>query len=325
VDDEGKIMVEDDLPTAQVQFESVSETLVELVTSSPLPEFLLVCIKLATAIAKSPQNVTLVITGDFVKSTKDRLRDTEAARSFNLLRGEGLVAGKTIHDGDGSSVLLRADIFEKALDYETNPDAAFLFLRTLVHEMNHVSIYQRGESSRSNENDSWKTLNLTSAAAAIIDEYRAELGSLRRLSTDESNWNPSEIVAWLEDALIKVVTSYQVHRDVNRLVFEVGSQVLIALKQMAYCVAYETVASAELPLDTRGLRYMNTRENLSAWLSEFRTLLNSLPSGEYALSRESEQEARLKMAALLDEQLRILGFDWDEPMFHIRSDLLALI
>ncbi|MBM7825117.1 hypothetical protein JOD55_000944 [Arcanobacterium pluranimalium] len=309
-----------------VYFESIKPELAEFISSSsPLPEFLMICINLATEIAEDPSKTNLVITGDFVESTKTRLGDTEAAKSYDLLRGIGVVGGKTIQDGDTMTVLLHADIFELALDYQTNPDPAVVFLRTIAHEMNHVSMYQRGESGAPPLDGSWKATNLISSAAAIIDEYRAELGSLRLIDPQEADWNPSESVIWLEDSLIRVVTEYQEHLDVGKLVFDVGSQTLIALKQLAYCAAYERYSGKKRPLDLSRLRYANTQANFPQWWNDFRGALDSLPSGENSLSQDAEQKARLHVSNLLDTHLRITGFDWDEPMFTIRHDFLHLL
>lgn len=313
-------------PVVQVQLEAVNPELAELLTTaSPLPEFLVVCVNAATEIAHVPENVKLVITGDFVQSVKARLSDTEAAGSFNLSRGEGVVAGKTMRDGDYMAVILHAAVFQQALDYRANPDAAELFLRTLVHEMNHVSMWQRGESAAPTEITDWKLLNLMGSASAIIDEYRAEVGAQGRMRRDECDWNPNEIILWLERTLIDVVTEYQDHQDVRRLVFEVGSKALIALKQLAFCVAYEYSSGDILSLDLKDLRYAKTRLLLPQWFDSYREFLSHLPPGEAELPRDSELEALLQLSQLLDEHLSIVGFDWYDSWFQIEHGLLELI
>ncbi len=319
-------MQQPDIPLVQVQLETVSPEFAELIIeSSPPPEFLVICVNLATEIAHTPENAKLVITGDFVQSTRARFGDTKAANSYNLSRGEGFVGGKTMRNGDTFDVLVHADMFAQALDYRANPDAAFTFLKTLVHEMNHVAMYQRGESTGEVESESWKSVNLLSSASAVIDEYRAELGALTRLPTDGSVWNPSDVILWLEKSLIGVVAEYQLHLDVERLALEVGSQALIALKQLAYCVAYEQSSGDRLSLELDDLRYAKARLRLPQWFDSFRKMLGLLPSGENALPRSDEHEAIRRLSQVVDEHLRIVGFDWDEPMFQIERGLLELL
>jgi hypothetical protein len=319
-------MARSDLALVGVEFESVDTEFANYIeNANPLPKFLAICVNVASEIAYDPQRAALVITGDFVQSTKSRLGDSEAAKSYGLMRGEGFVGGKTIPQDDRVVVLLHAEIFERALNFEANPDAAFLFLKTLVHEMNHVSMYQRGESSFSPDRKSWKEDNLTSAASAIIDEYRAELGAINRMPIDQCEWDPGEIYRHLEDDLLRTVTEYQDHRDVNRLAFEVGSHVLIALKPLAYCVAFETVSGELVSMDLEDLRYSQARDRLPAWFTDYRNLLSGIPSGENDLPRADEQAFVAQLSRLVDTHLRIFGFNWDEPRFSISHDFLALI
>src|SRR5699024_5756659 len=112
-----------------------------------------------------------------------------------------------------------------------------------------------------------------------------------------------------EDDLLRTVTEYQDHRDVNRLAFEVGSHVLIALKPLAYCVAFETVSGELVSMDLEDLRYSQARDRLPAWFTDYRNLLSGIPSGENDLPRADEQAFVAQLSRLVDTHLRIFGFN----------------
>lgn len=113
---------------------------------------------------------------------------------------------------------------------EQRPDAALLFLYTAVHELNHAAMYQRNESRWDGNRTSWKDANLRSAAVAVIDEYRAELGALEVVPEEDSGWALDDIAETLNSRLQENVLDYQDHLDVNRFVFDVGSTFLAAWK-----------------------------------------------------------------------------------------------
>ncbi|MDK6907086.1 hypothetical protein ACRQD2_09530 [Actinotignum sp. GS-2025e] len=321
------MMTKPNRKTIEVTFEEISSDLAALINASSSPrEFLHLCASLVNEIVPRPEIVNLIITGNFIFSTQKRLDDTPVAKSFNLSRGEGIVGGKTLRLGEESyAILLHASLFELSLDYEANADITISFLKILAHESNHVSMHQRGESSVFLEGRNSKLASLYSVANAIIDEYRAELGALQQIPIEAPEWHPDQISCWLEKALIDVVIKYQQHLDVDRLVLDVGSQVSIALKQLAYCVAYENESGKNTPIHLDDLRYENTQVHFGHWFESFRHTLTSLPPGDSSFSRQDALKTIETLSKVLDDYLRIVGFDWDEPMFTIKKDFLAFL
>lgn len=287
-------------------------------SAGEVPEVILLCLTIASEILPQPDMVSLVLTGDFVGSVRHRLNGAD----YSLDRGSGFVGGKTMRNDDGSiDILLHAALAQRAFSPVENPDATLLFLHTVAHELNHAAMYQRHESQWEGDRSSWKDANLRSAAVSVIGEYRAELGALEIVPDESSSWDLDEIAQNLSNSVENVVLNYQDHRDVNKLVFDVGTQFLMAWKALAYVAAFEHGRpSAEEPIPTPTSQEW-LRMGAHSW-EEFKAILAPVMSGTIEADSKLVDRTTQALLDIFDQWLRRVGFNWDEPMFKISIDYL---
>lgn len=287
-------------------------------SAGEVPEIILLCLRIASEILPQPDMVSLVLTGDFVRSVRHRLNGAD----YSLDRGSGFVGGKTMRNDDGSiDILLHAALAQLAVSPVENPDATLLFLHTVAHELNHAAMYQRNESQWDGDRASWKDANLRSSAVVVIDEYRAERGALELVQEEDSGWNLDDIATSLSEDLQAAVLEYQGHRDVNRLVFDVGSKFLVAWRPLSFVAAFthsRPDAADPIPAAT-STEWQNVVEH--SW-ERFKKILAPLPSGQTRADRAIIDTATQQLVELFDQWLRNVGFEWDEPQFRISPEYL---
>lgn len=287
-------------------------------SAGEVTEVILLCLTIASEILPQPDMVSLVLTGDFGGSVRHRLNGAD----YSLDRGSGFVGGKTMRNDDGSiDILLHAALAQPAFSPVENPDATLLFLHTVAHELNHAAMYQRNESRWDGDRTSWKDANLRSAAVAVIDEYRAELGALELVPEEDSGWALDDIAETLNSRLQEIVLGYQDHLDVNRLVFDVGSTFLVAWKAFSYAVAFmygRPTAEYPIPAPTSS-EWTKVAEH--SW-ERFKEVLASIPSGRTEADPAAIADATQALVELFDQWLRNVGFEWDEPHFRISPEYM---
>lgn len=262
-------------------------------------------------LAVDPERCRLVVTGDFVESTRARMESDFHRDKFDMKRSVGEVAAKTMAMPDGSvDVLVQAHWFS---DSEPSDDAERIIMRTVVHEGQHVAMIQADEVGGDYPDQLWARRNLLVAASQVIDEFRAEAAVAAHLRGPASSW---DLVSVMEDARQRlqqiVCVEYQEHLDVSRLSYDVLQYLQTMWKVLAYEVAADLVAtrgSGDVQVST-GLFADNELWRLMAephWL-EFRDLLAQVPSGQERRAREDLEPQVDRLADILSAWLLALGF-----------------
>lgn len=273
------------------------------------------CLERLAKDSPEPDQVRLVLSGDFVASVQDRFRDTPGASQYTIMRGSGVVGGKTIACRDGHiDVLLHAGFFMALDEGADSIDTVQLIRRTVAHEAQHVAIHQRELSFQEPTIRSFKAANLESAALAIIEEYRAELGVELELRRGDARWDPLQILDDLSAGLGVAVAEYQFHLEVERLIFEVGASALIAWKSLAYQVAEERIMLGKHRSNVQATHDMRWAKLIGPHWDEFIDLLGAIEAGTAKTPPAELTSAASALAQLLDEWLLTLGFRWiDTP------------
>ena len=278
------------------------------------------CLEVLTRIAVDPGKVRLVVTGDFVGSVRERVDDGPASDDFNLKRGSGMVAGKTMPRDDGSiDVLLPWWFFSLKLEGEHQVSADYLAVRTATHEAQHVAMRQNGQSFVAPAESSWRERNFTNAADSILDEYRAELGVAQLYDNEDSPWAPIDVLSALSRGIAVAVASYQEHLEVDRLAFELGSVCVVAWKAFAYMAAIDVHSPEKSPVASDVQHDpLWIRMGATSW-PHFRAALASAPSGVEVMTEDAVATQVTNLAHTLAAWLIELGFTWTDTEFKIAS------
>lgn len=290
----------------------------------PLPEVLLRCLKAGEMILPSPQDVTLLFSGNFVASVQDHIEDPDCRDRYNITRGTGFVGGKTMSRSDGGiDVILHFAMLAGAIDFEADPDAALDFLHVVVHELNHAAMYQRQEHDELKRSGPFKSDSLKAAANSIIDEFRAERGALSMVPEESCSWDLDSIAEELSDSLLRTVISYQNHLNVARLVNEVGEVCLVAWKSMAFVLAYETETADRDAAPISDPVSLAWAETCSHSWADLKEILFGLPNGATPLPEAEIQSKTEQLTTLLDRWLTRIGFVWEDRCFTISPKYLS--
>lgn len=284
-----------------------------------IPDAMWQCLQLLGEVAPASERVRLVVTGNFIQSVQERLGEHPSAEDFDLQRGSGLVAGKTMPEPDGSiDVLLHAGFFSVDVESDEHASAAALAIRTVVHEAHHVAMRQNDQSYETPADQTWRDRNFTSSADSVIDEYRAEAGVAIVLVADESPWSPLEVLAALSKELGEVTASYQEHLDVGKLAFEIGTACLIAWRAMAYIAAADIADPASSPLTAEVLADpMWQRMAAHSW-ADFRDVLANTQPGRAVMTQPEIAAKVEQLAEILGDWLASIGFVWIGESFKIQ-------
>lgn len=307
-----------DLPTLTLELVDARSVGVDIAAGTA-PEAMLRCLEVLHRLAVEPGKVRLIIAGDFVESVRKRTDEGPASDSFDLSRGSGMVAGKTMWQDDGTiDVLLPWWFFNVELDDEHASTAAHLAVRTATHEAQHVAMRQNTQGYVHPDEQAWRDRNFTSAADSILDEYRAEVGAVALFEDEESPWSPTAILDALSLSLAAVVADYQAHLDVERLAFEVGEACVVAWKALAYVAAVDVHAPNRSPITPEVENDPLWRRLASESWPSFRAALQDSPSGLEVMSA-AEIEAKVNhLARVLNDWLTDLGFTWTDERFLIK-------
>lgn len=308
--------------------------------ANPSPtELMNFCRETLGTLAARPEEVTLVIAGDFIESVRSRLPDGPYKEAFDVDRGAGMVGAKTMRVGDEIHVVFPAWLFlDSAWARATLPQdeaeqitstAAFRAKqtrRTVVHEAQHVAMDQAGEDNQDFSDVPWARQNFLTVAHQVIAEYRAELGVPNDLREDYEAAFPVESLDHLREDLRRIATvEYQSHLDVGQLAYDVVQQTQHAWKTLAYVAAARRIAGVDL-----GESFPNEMTRTQAWTlmaeplwATFESLLSRIPSGAVRVDAVELRTWTGELADLLTDWLQTYGFVWRDigsaSEFRIRS------
>jgi len=302
-------------------FEAVDPELLGMDPATWVPsESVNFCRAVLGTLALRPEEVTLVVAGDMVKSVRDRLPEGVDRDAFNDERGAGMLAGKTMQVGDAVYVLLPYWFFvdsaaalrvlgdEDADDFVAAEETRFrLARRTVIHEAQHVVMFQAGEGAIDFSGAARARRDFVALAHFIVDEYRAELGVPTEVRETFETEVESTTLPNLQSNLSRIVNEYQLHLDPERLMYSVLPEAQHAWKALACVAAARRVAGSTDPLDsdTDGWVLM-----ASTFWDRFENLLTQVPSAHTRITQSELKRLAEELADILDDWLRGLGFTW---------------
>lgn len=278
-------------------------------------------IKLAELLAElvdDPDVVTLIIPWDFAEAVLRRDGD----ESDDLERGSRHVVGRTIPAADGSiSVIIDATSLLGADQHDPKDDAMRAVRRTLIHEAQHVIMYQRGSG-----NDAYESGAIVGSidwefvvhASKVCDEHRAEWQTI--CLTERNPPAVKDVRAALEALGRKLAAAnrdYQGAPDDRDRVLQFKDAVLTACNGFWTSLGYW---AAEHRTDDANIADMSTeitalhlwqRYARDAWAS-LQASLRTLPVENLTTSREILSAAGQQVAATLRSSLETIGFRYEE-------------
>ena len=281
------------------------------------------CVGAMSKLVVDPERCRLVITGNFVRSVKDRLPDSRYRDAYGLDRNTGMVAGKTMDMPDGGfDVLMHAAAFAQEVLVDAAEGFTDSVLHTAAHEALHVAIAQAGEKGPSYDGLPMGRRNLMHMAEELIEEYRADCEL-----APTSNWIaglPETLAHWRAALSRFAAVEYQQHLDVGRLWEDVVQESNTGWKFLAFAVAEIE------PEDRTGASPSDELKDNELWNAmvaphwkQFVELLRDVPSGFDRVRREQLAPTVEAIADLLFEWFGTLGFEpADGPegfAFYIRD------
>lgn len=305
-------------PLVELFVEGVDLKLIDLTLNPPsVPPTLAWCWAYLERSVPHPSQVQLVVTGNFPGSVARWAPEEEAHQIHAVEHGAGLSAGKTLRLPDGRAVvLLHAHYFRNDLDRDQTEVNELIAKRVLVHEAQHVVMHQNQQVHQPDPTASFRDLNLVGGAAAIIEEYRAEVSVGVEFRRGEPLWDPAAIITDLQANLDVAVATYQGHRSVGRLVFEVTSSVLVAWRGLAYAAAREAVVSGGGLAGETGTEPLGSRGFDECW-HDFNAMLRCVEPADVAMSRQALEAVSVEFAEIIGDSMTALGFLWHEDMFVV--------
>lgn len=264
------------------------------------------CVQALSAIAPRPAQARLVVSGDFVRSVRDRL-PPEVAGGYGVRRGSGFVAAKTMPNEDGTVDVLVPSVSFLTYPDETPEQATLAVLRTVVHEAGHVAMAQRGEVFRPPDDAGWRAGNLLALASEVLAEYRADRGVPATLRKHDAPWNGLEIAKALRADLSRVNASYQQHLDVVVLAQQVGNVTSMAWKTMAFMVAAEAVLPGHPAVEVSTALDPLWQRVAGPHFPALRTALRTAAAGDQPMSPGPLTRSVVAVAEVLGDWLDDLG------------------
>lgn len=302
-------------------FEAVDPELLGMDPATWVPsESVNFCRAVLGTLALRPEEVTLVVAGDMVKSVRDRLPEGVDRDAFNDERGAGMLAGKTMEVGDAVHVLLpywyfvdstaaRRVLRDEDADgfVAAEETRARLARRTVIHEAQHVVMFQAGEGEIDFVGAARARRDFLALAHVIVDEYRAELGVPTEVRETFETEVESETLPTLQSNLARIVSEYELHLHPERLMYSVLQEAQHAWKALACVAAARRVAGSPDPVDpdTNGWVLM-----ASAFWDRFEKLLTQVPSAHTRITQPELKRLAEGLADILDDWLQGLGFAW---------------
>jgi hypothetical protein len=263
--------------------------------------------------------VVLVVTGDMVASTRERL-EPHLRDVFSDERGAGMLGGKTMAVGDEVHVLMPFWLYAdadaaaqvmpggEAEEFRSGTEARVkLARRTLIHEAQHVRMKQKGEAAV----DLWGTdrarRDFLFLALDVLDECRAELGVAADFREAFEYEVAAETLPAFREGLKRAVREYQRHRNVETLMYEVLAQAQHAWKALASVAAARRVGAVTESLSASGSDW---DELAAPYWDRLEELLGMAPTPAEEFTPEAQRHLMEALADHFDEWLRGLGFLW---------------
>ena len=250
--------------------------------------------------------VTLVVSGDFVRSVRRRLGSREAA-AFNLARGGGMVAGKTITRADGQSfIVLHAQFLGTGSD-----DAVALIRRLVAHELQHVAISQRDGVAldvykrRKAIPSSFNAITL-GLAAKVIEEARVERWLCRRAMPSDPP-HGSTVTSDIEDIRAILVAAICREQPVDVLMNEIIAAFRDLITLLAYVASEELEGAAPTRADTHVWQ-----EFAGDHYEQYKVLLARVPLADQHVSMAQLDIHAVAVAGVLAEWFERLGYCVDD-------------
>jgi len=305
-------------PLVELFVEGVDLPLVDVTLDPPsVPKSLAWCWSHLERSVPDPARVQLVVTGYMAGSVRRWSPEEGAAGTHTVEHGAGLSAGKTIRLPEGGAVvLLHAYYFRNDLDPDSTEANRLIARRVLVHEAQHVVMHQNRQVHQPGPGASFRDLNLVGGAAAIIEEYRAEISVGAEFRRGEPRWEANTIMADLQANLDAAVATYQGHRSLNRLVFEVTSSVLIGWRGLAYAAARESVLPENGGAGDVSAISLGTRGFDESWRAFAEVRRRVEPAG-VVMPRHELEAVAADFAEIIRGSMVDLGFRWDDDAFAV--------
>ena len=274
------------------------------------------CVEIVTRAALEPDRTALVVTGDFVRSVRDRF-PIGVRHLYTSERGDGEVGAKVMKVDEEIHVLVPEYYFEPQTDPSFDYDLRNRHVTRLMrHEAGHVTMEQAGEASGPTiDRDGAARRRLLHIADEVISEYRAELDVSLDYRTAIDGFRPGEVASWLRSTLAYITTvSYQEHLEPERLAYDVAGALQIAAKQLAPNAAARRLraVSPQDKLDAATASDPDWRAMVGPIWTGFAGALVAVPPASERLSRRDLDAATAHLADVLHEWLLRLNFDWDD-------------
>jgi hypothetical protein len=295
-------------------------------------ELMSFCAAILALIAVRPGECLLVVTGDFVESVKQRLPEGVYRDRYDIVRGSGLVGGKTILVGDQVHVVMPAQLFvpdTATMEDPGNPGTTIscvdafsldnetvrgnLARRTVIHEAQHVAMMQAGEGDDRYEDEQWVRRNLLTLADQVISEYRAERGVLEEFREgDDERSALASLQSLRQDFHRIAAVEYQQHLDVGRLQYSIVQESHTAWKVLAYFAAARRVAGISVgePVSEELAETAEWSMMAAPHWGQFEELLADLPPGVNRVDLADLERVTTELADLFAVWLRSFGFTW---------------
>lgn len=279
-----------------------------------VPPSLLQCLAALAAAGVVTTSTKLVVTGDFIRSVRDR-GNTAYHANYDIRRSAGEVAGKTIPMPDGTvDVLINAGWFAAGVDEAFNDATTPVVsgaVRIVLHEAQHVLIAQAGEGGPAFEDQRWARRNLLTAADQVIEEYRAEAVCSGIFGSDWASHLVSVLETWHADLERIACVEYQQHLDAGRLSYDIVQQTHTVWKVLGYVVA-ELTAGSGLKLAPAVTDHALWRLMVEPHWERFTTILSSVPDATQRVSRDVLNSFAGELADECKDWLLSLGFEYSD-------------
>lgn len=258
-------------------------------------------------LGEGPDDLDIVITGDFVRSIRDRTTSDEERETYTVDRTFGEASARVMPRLDGGTV---AVFFAGLVAHGTDEQLA---LETFEHEAYHVAMSKRGEALndlRLRNQANLKTAEGTFVAIAGIaaEEYRVASAVRRRRGTASSTY-ASSLDDGL-DAFLDAVWGASEKRRWGGSVDDYCLSVMTAFSHLAVLLAY-IAAEGEQVAETLSSHDLWTDSIAPLW-SRWVDGVSAIPDATQATAR-SELDARTNaLTDVLRDLLEQIGFTLED-------------
>lgn len=297
-----------------------------------LSDLVLRCMTELGTYAPRPQEIALVITGNFDDSVRARYAEVGSPASFTSKRGAGTVAGKTmVLRPDKIDILMPAWGFfdSAAIGFEETDEQRhqrhWLTLRTIIHEAQHAAMAQRSEGNDHRHIGLVRglaKLQFARLAGESIDEYRAELVAERTLQ------HAPDDDRGISDALLhhrqSLVSAYRLRANggsVDEFLDASLTSSNVLWKVLAYYAATLRATDRTAPDPSVVENELWQRYVEPEW-AELSDLLGQIPPGDQNCDLRFLDKSLVAYANLLQSSFRTFGFEFYDTSEGTRLDFL---